>query len=61
MLRESKDLLTFPEKYDICTPLKISAVLVQMYYHHHNRLATDFVKAFVNDCDKYTHIKIFIR
>ena len=56
-----KDFLTFPEKYCIYTPLKISAVLVQMYYHHHNRLAANFVKAFVNDCDKYTQIKIFIR
>ena len=41
--------------------LKISAVLVQMYYHHHNRLAANYVNPFVNDCDKYLDINIFTR
>ena len=55
------NFLTSPDKSGIYSPLKILPVLVQMYYHHHNRLASDFVNAFVNDCDKYIHIKIFIR
>ena len=55
------NFLTFPEKYCIYAPPEKYPVLVQMYYHNHNRLAANYVNPFVNDCDKYIHIKIFIR